>query len=102
MGTVKLVALRHLRRPGGGPRIERGTVFTASEERAEVLVSKRHARYSEEKPSKTKPVGPTTLKDLSKEELYEKAQGYEVKGRSKMSKKDLLRAVSKVEGRDTD
>lgn len=99
MGKVKLVALRNLRRPGGGHRIESGSVFTADEERAEYLVGKRHARYAEEKPSKTKVVGPTLLKDLSREELYEKAQGYAIKGRSGMSKDELLDAVQKAEDR---
>ena len=100
MANVNLVALRHLRRPGGGPRIEAGSVFQADENRAQVLVNKRQARYAEEKPSKTKPVGPTTLKDLSKEALYEKAQEYEIEGRSGMSKGELLKAVSKVEASD--
>ena len=97
MAKVSLVALRNLRRPGGGHRIEAGSVFEADEERAEMLVSRRHARYNETKPTKTKPAGPSTLKRLSKEELYEKAQDLEIEGRSTMNKAELLKAVENAE-----
>jgi hypothetical protein len=36
---------------------------------------------------------------LSREELYEKAQGLKIEGRSKMNKRELARAVADQEGR---
>lgn len=98
MAAVKLIALRHLRKPGGGHRIERGSIFTADELRAQELIRKRHAAYAEEvKPSKRKVVGPTVLKDLPMEQLYARAQELKIKGRSTMSKSELIEALERAD-----
>lgn len=37
------------------------------------------------------------LTDMSKQELYELAQEYDIEGRTKMSKKELIEAIEGVE-----
>ena len=83
---MELVALRHLRRKGAGPRIEKGSEFDDSESTmsADDLLSKGFARKVEEEPD-TEPL---------RDELYEKAQKLGIKGRSSMTKDELAAAVA--------
>lgn len=87
---MKLIALKHLRRKGPGPRIESGSEFDSSEvENPGVLVSAGHARAVEE----------VKEDEPSREELYERAKTLGVKGRSSMTKEELEAAVNDPQAR---